>query len=189
MSLLRAALAFVMVLAVAFFSIHYVINDFIFERIRVIYKTVLNQRHSKEQTKRLIKQHEDIIEKVDSDVRQWADRQLAEIETLKARNGYTTADVISLRPETPNLDVMLAKFDKEHLHTEDEVRFVVDGRGVFTIHSDTDDKVFDVEVHPGDLLVVPINTWHWFTLCDDRQIKCIRLFQDTTGWTPHYREA
>lgn len=110
-----------------------------------------------------------------------------EIETLKARNGYTTADVISLRPETPNLDVVLAKFDKEHLHTEDEVRFVVDGRGVFTIHSDTDDKVFDVEVHPGDLLVVPINTWHWFTLCDDRQIKCIRLFQDTTGWAPHYR--
>jgi two-component system, OmpR family, phosphate regulon sensor histidine kinase PhoR len=88
MSLLRAALAFVLVLAVAFFSIHYVINDFIFERIRVIYKTVLNQRHSKEQTKRLIKQHEDIIEKVDSDVRQWADRQLAEIETLKAQEEF-----------------------------------------------------------------------------------------------------
>ena len=112
-----------------------------------------------------------------------------EIEQLKARNGYTVADVISLRPDTPNLETMLARFDKEHLHTEDEVRFVVDGRGVFTIHSDTDDKVFDVEVHPGDLLVVPINTWHWFTLCEDRQIKCIRLFQDPTGWTPHYREA
>lgn len=88
MSLLRAGLAFVLVLAVAFFSIHYVINDFIFERIRVIYKTVLNQRHSKEQTKRVMRQNEDIIEKVDSDVRQWADRQLTEIETLKAQEEF-----------------------------------------------------------------------------------------------------
>ncbi|CAN0449006.1 unnamed protein product [Laminaria digitata] len=110
-----------------------------------------------------------------------------EIAALKERGGYQSADVIALHPETPNLDTLLAKFDKEHLHTEDEVRFVVDGRGVFTIHGE-DDKVFDVEVHPGDLLVVPTDTWHWFTLCEDRTIKCIRIFESTEGWTPVYRE-
>lgn len=111
-----------------------------------------------------------------------------EIEQLKDEGNYVTADVIALSPETPNLDALLQKFDKEHLHTEDEVRFVVDGRGVFTIHGE-DDKVFDVEVHPGDLLVVPTDTWHWFTLCEDQTIKCIRIFQSTDGWTPHYRET
>ena len=30
------------------------------------------------------------------------------------------------------------------------------------------------------------STKHWFVLCDDRQIRCIRLFQDKGGWTPHY---
>ncbi len=110
-----------------------------------------------------------------------------EVASLKKEGGYKSADVIALRPDTPNLDGLLSKFDKEHLHTEDEVRFVVDGRGVFTIHSE-DDKVFDVEVHPGDLLVVPTDTWHWFTLCEDRQIKCIRIFESTDGWAPHYRE-
>ncbi|MEM1347568.1 MAG: cupin domain-containing protein [Myxococcota bacterium] len=109
-----------------------------------------------------------------------------EIEALRERGGYQTADVIALKPDMPNLEALLAKFDKEHLHTEDEVRFVVDGRGIFTIHGE-DDVVFDVEVHPGDLLVVPDSTWHWFTLCEDRQIKCIRVFSSTQGWTPHYR--
>lgn len=110
-----------------------------------------------------------------------------EIDALKERGGYQTADVIALTPDTPNLDQLLAKFDKEHEHSEDEVRFVVDGRGVFVIHA-PDDKVFDVEVHPGDLLVVPEGTWHWFELCEDKQIKCIRVFTSKEGWVAHYRE-
>lgn len=112
----------------------------------------------------------------------------SEVDSLKERGGYQSADVISLTPQTPDLDGLLAKFDKEHLHTEDEVRFVVDGRGVFTIHTQ-DDVVFDVEVHPGDLLVVPTDTWHWFTLCEDKTIKCIRVFETTQGWTPVYRNS
>ncbi|MFU8806236.1 MAG: 1,2-dihydroxy-3-keto-5-methylthiopentene dioxygenase [Bradymonadaceae bacterium] len=110
-----------------------------------------------------------------------------EITTLKERGGYLAADVIALTPQTPNLDNLLKKFDKEHEHDEDEVRFVVDGRGVFTIHA-PDDKVFDVEVHPGDLLVVPRGTWHWFDLCEDRTIKCIRVFESADGWVAHYRQ-
>lgn len=110
-----------------------------------------------------------------------------EIEALMTRGGYQSADVVALTPSTPGLDELLGKFDREHLHTEDEVRFVVDGRGVFTIHT-PDDEVFDVEVHPGDLLVVPEDTWHWFTLCEDRQITCVRVFESTSGWSPHYRE-
>lgn len=109
-----------------------------------------------------------------------------EIARLMASKGYEAADVIALYPETPNLDTMLARFDKEHFHDDDEVRFVVAGRGIFTIHSQSDDAVFDVEVVPGDLLIVPSGAWHWFTLCEDRTIKCIRLFRDKSGWVPHY---
>ena len=53
-----------------------------------------------------------------------------EVAALKARGGYQAADVIALKPDTPNLDAMLSKFDKEHLHDEDEVRFVVSGRAI-----------------------------------------------------------
>ncbi len=107
-----------------------------------------------------------------------------EIDDMKLRGGYVTADVIDVNPETPNLDAMLARFDKEHTHSEDEVRFILSGRGIFFLH--LQGRVVSVEVGPGDMLRVPRGTTHWFTLCEDRRIRAIRWFQDTTGWTPHY---
>lgn len=112
-----------------------------------------------------------------------------EIERLKQAGGYVTADVINVTPDTPGLEEMLARFDKEHTHSEDEVRFTVRGQGVFWINPPGDDPVIAIQVGPGDLINVPAGTQHWFHLCDDRTIRCIRLFQDTSGWTPEYIEG
>jgi 1,2-dihydroxy-3-keto-5-methylthiopentene dioxygenase len=95
-----------------------------------------------------------------------------EIEDLKRRGGYE----------------MLAKFKREHWHDEDEVRFIIAGRGRFHIHATSGD-VLAIEVEAGDLIRVPRGTLHWFNLCSDRRIRTIRLFQDTAGWTPHYTES
>ena len=108
-----------------------------------------------------------------------------EIERLKLAGGFVTADVINIQPETPNLDALLNKFNKEHTHSEDEVRFTVKGSGVFHIHPQGG-PVFAIHVESGDLINVPAGTQHWFDLCDDRTIRCIRLFEDMSGWTPHY---
>jgi 1,2-dihydroxy-3-keto-5-methylthiopentene dioxygenase len=107
------------------------------------------------------------------------------IDELKAAGGYVTADVIDVHPDTPNLDAMLSRFNSEHWHDEDEVRFIVEGRGLFHIRPD-DGPVFAIEVEAGDLIRVPKGTHHWFDLCVDRRIRAIRLFQDPAGWTPHY---
>jgi len=111
-----------------------------------------------------------------------------EIEALMARGGYVTADVIDVGPDTPGLGAMLAKFNREHWHDEDEVRFVIAGHGLFHIHP-KDGSVFAIEVEAGDLIRVPRGTWHWFNLCADRRIRAIRLFQDIAGWTPHYTDS
>ena len=112
----------------------------------------------------------------------------SEIEALKARGGYVTADVIDVTSATPNLEAMLARFSREHWHDEDEVRYIVRGRGLFHIHP-RQGAVFALEVVPGDLIRVPRGTWHWFDLCADRNVRAIRLFQDVAGWTPHYTES
>ena len=111
----------------------------------------------------------------------------AEIDEMKHRGGYTTADIVDVNPQTPGLDAMLARFDKEHTHSEDEVRFILAGRGIFFLA--LDGRVVSVEVGPGDLLRVPRGTTHWFTLCEDRRIRAVRWFQATTGWAPHYTES
>lgn len=111
-----------------------------------------------------------------------------EIDALKIRGGYVTADVIDVNPETPGLDQMLAKFNREHWHDEDEVRFIIAGHGLFHIRP-REGSVISIEVAPGDLIRVPRGTWHWFNLCADRRIRAIRLFQDMAGWTPLYTES
>lgn len=110
-----------------------------------------------------------------------------EVARLKAEGGYVTADVVILWENTPNLPAVLDNFRREHHHSEDEVRFVVDGHGIFAIRGKSG-RYFDVEVGPGDLINVPAGTRHWFTLAADSRIKCIRLFQDPSGWAAIYEE-
>lgn len=116
------------------------------------------------------------------------------LEPYMAARGYQTADVIAIHPETPNLDTLRAKFLKEHTHTEDEVRFFVEGHGDFWFHLPADSAneapdVFCVRCERGDLLAVPAGFKHWFELGDKPRVKAIRIFTDTAGWTPHYTES
>lgn len=115
----------------------------------------------------------------------------SELDELTKRRGYVTQDIVQLAPDTPNLDVVLKKFDPEHRHDDDEVRFVLEGEGVFDIRTNPDaqgsERWMRVVVEPGDLLVVPKGKHHRFELTDKRAIKCVRLFKDPAGWAAIYR--
>ena len=111
-----------------------------------------------------------------------------QLERLKVEKGYIENDMVCLCPATPNIDTLLAKFDKDHYHTDDEVRFIFSGRGIFGFEGKKQEK-FTIEVTAGDYIVIPKNNWHWFTLGESRDIKAIRLFQDMSGWVPYYRNA
>ncbi|EKN66420.1 acireductone dioxygenase [Neobacillus bataviensis LMG 21833] len=108
-----------------------------------------------------------------------------EIADISTRRGYKAQDVISLSENTPNLDTLLTNFKNEHHHTDDEVRFIVSGHGVFVIQG-KDSEFFEVHLNPGDLISVPENTRHYFTLEDDRKVVAVRIFVTTEGWVPIY---
>ena len=108
------------------------------------------------------------------------------IDSIKREHGSVDQDFIELAPSTPNLEAICAKFDREHLHTEDEVRYVVAGEGIFDVRDENDGWI-RIEVVEGDLIVIPARTHHRFFLTDKKQIRCMRLFANHDGWSPLYR--
>jgi 1,2-dihydroxy-3-keto-5-methylthiopentene dioxygenase len=110
----------------------------------------------------------------------------ATIERIKREHGYVDEDFVELGAETPNLDAICAKFDREHYHTEDEVRFVVAGAGIFDVRDD-DDRWIRIEVVEGDIIVIPARKHHRFYLTEEKHIRCMRLFANHDGWAPLYR--
>ncbi|WP_248925579.1 1,2-dihydroxy-3-keto-5-methylthiopentene dioxygenase [Paenibacillus hamazuiensis] len=106
----------------------------------------------------------------------------SEIRDLAGRRGYKTWDVIALSDATPNLDELLKKFEQVHTHTEDEVRAITAGKGIFIIKGTDDVGYFDVELEAGDVISVPENKPHFFTLMENRQIVAVRLFIEPAGW-------
>lgn len=120
-------------------------------------------------------------------------------EILKAYNsslapfmktgGYQTADVITINKLTENYPAIRAKFLAEHTHTEDEIRFFVDGEGLFWFNMEGQ-PVFNLLCEKGDLISVPAGVKHWFDAGSENPfVKAIRIFIDMSGWVPHYTES
>ncbi|MBM2809768.1 MAG: Acireductone dioxygenase [Chloroflexi bacterium] len=109
----------------------------------------------------------------------------SDIDRLKREDGYVVCDVISVTSGTPNLDQVRAKFLPEHTHSEDEVRYFVEGSGLFWFNI-AGSPVFRVRCERGDLIAVPKNTRHWFDFGPTCFVKCIRLFNDPAGWVANY---
>lgn len=106
-------------------------------------------------------------------------------QQLQQTAGYQSCDLIVLHPDVPNLDELLAKFDRIHIHAEDEVRYILDGTGVFGFVRPDGSQV-ELIVETADYISVPAGTEHWFYLTTERRIKAIRYFTGTAGWFPQY---
>ncbi|MFZ5755777.1 MAG: 1,2-dihydroxy-3-keto-5-methylthiopentene dioxygenase [Pseudomonadota bacterium] len=108
----------------------------------------------------------------------------SDIDRLIADQGYQAVDVVSLNKDNPNKAELRKKFLDEHRHMEDEVRFFVDGAGLFTLH--IGDKVYEVLCTKGDLISVPAGTPHWFDMGPNPHFVAIRLFNNPEGWVAHF---
>ncbi|MEY3237924.1 MAG: hypothetical protein RI883_2025 [Bacteroidota bacterium] len=112
-----------------------------------------------------------------------------DLKPFMENGGYVTADVISINKLTENYEAIRAKFLAEHTHSEDEIRFFVDGKGIFWFNLETE-PVFNLLCEKGDLISVPAGTKHWFDAGEKNPfVKAIRIFIDMTGWIPNYTDS
>lgn len=109
-----------------------------------------------------------------------------DLNPFMKQGGYVTADVISINTLTENYEAIRTKFLAEHTHSEDEIRFFVDGKGLFWFNLG-DQPIFNLLCEKGDLISVPAGTKHWFDAGEhDPFVKAIRIFIDMSGWIPEY---
>ncbi|CAG7852614.1 1,2-dihydroxy-3-keto-5-methylthiopentene dioxygenase 1 {ECO:0000255/HAMAP-Rule:MF_03154} {ECO:0000255/HAMAP-Rule:MF_03154}; AltName: Full=Acireductone dioxygenase (Fe(2+)-requiring) 1 {ECO:0000255/HAMAP-Rule:MF_03154}; Short=ARD 1 {ECO:0000255/HAMAP-Rule:MF_03154}; Short=Fe-ARD 1 {ECO:0000255/HAMAP-Rule:MF_03154} [Serendipita indica DSM 11827] len=113
------------------------------------------------------------------------------IDQIAAERSYKNRDIINVS-KTGLGDLYESKiksFFEEHMHEDEEIRYILDGAGFFDVRSPQKDEWIRVHVDQGDLLVLPAGIYHRFTLDEGDYIKAMRLFKDEPKWTPYNRSA
>jgi 1,2-dihydroxy-3-keto-5-methylthiopentene dioxygenase len=131
------------------------------------FRTLLSQEQMNEHEQKTVVQH--------------LDRYFQQLQEI----GYQSRDLMILNAATPELDTLLAKFQRAHTHAADEVRYVIAGAGIFGFVRPDGSQV-ELTVEAEEYIMVPAGTEHWFYLTPDRSIKTIRYFREEGGWTPGY---
>lgn len=101
------------------------------------------------------------------------------VEALRAA-GYTTIDTVGVTPDHPDRAKMRQTFLSEHRHAEDEVRFFIDGAGLFTLREGG--RVYAVHCEAGDMISVPAGMRHWFDMGERPHFTAMRFFRTPDGW-------
>ena len=112
------------------------------------------------------------------------DAYRSSVDRLVNQFGFKTIDVVSLHPDHPDKKTFRQKFLSEHTHDDFEVRFFVDGRGLFYLHAH--ERVYIILCERGDLISVPAHTAHWFDMGENPSFKCIRFFTTPDGWQANF---
>ena len=113
------------------------------------------------------------------------DPRLAEI---KKERGYTYNDLIEVCPDKlPEYETKIKNFYREHIHYDEEIRYIVEGHGYFDVR-DVNDKWIRISCQGGDMIILPEGMYHRFTTDSNNYVKANRLFVGEPVWTPYNRD-
>ncbi|KAI6128235.1 1,2-dihydroxy-3-keto-5-methylthiopentene dioxygenase [Pisolithus croceorrhizus] len=114
-----------------------------------------------------------------------------EIDALARERDYKNRDVITITKEGLGelYESKIKMFYEEHMHEDEEIRYILDGSGYFDVREHPTDAWIRIAVSAGDLIVLPAGIYHRFTLDEHNVIQAMRLFKDEPKWTPYNRDA
>ncbi|XP_042292824.1 1,2-dihydroxy-3-keto-5-methylthiopentene dioxygenase [Thunnus maccoyii] len=112
-----------------------------------------------------------------------------ELLQIRKDQGYSYMDIITIHKDTlPNYEEKLKMFFEEHLHLDDEIRYILDGRAYFDVR-DKEDRWIRIAMSKGDLITLPAGIYHRFTMDETNYTKAMRLFVGEPVWKAHNRPA
>ncbi|KAJ3143011.1 1,2-dihydroxy-3-keto-5-methylthiopentene dioxygenase [Geranomyces variabilis] len=104
----------------------------------------------------------------------------SQLDQLSTDRGYVHRDMLTLSRDT-DVEGWLPRIWTEHMHPDDEIRYVLEGDAYMDVRDSIDEWV-RFHLVPGMLLVVPAGIYHRFKLTESEYIKMVRLFQSKAGW-------
>ena len=114
----------------------------------------------------------------------WSNCPLSEVDSIAQERGYSNRDEITISPTLlPDYEKKVKGFFNEHLHEDEEIRYILDGEGYFDVR-DKEDTWIRMSMTKGDVAVLPAGIYHRFTTGESNYIKAMRLFKDSPKWVP-----
>ncbi|KAL9625129.1 MAG: hypothetical protein Q9204_007827, partial [Flavoplaca sp. TL-2023a] len=88
-----------------------------------------------------------------------------EVNDLASARAYANRDIITISPSAMGraYDDNVQMFYKEHMHEDEEIRYIFEGAGFFDVR-DEEDRWVRIQVGSGDLLILPAGIYHRFTV-------------------------
>ncbi|KAK3637121.1 1,2-dihydroxy-3-keto-5-methylthiopentene dioxygenase [Elasticomyces elasticus] len=109
---------------------------------------------------------------------------LESVDRIANDRKYKNRDVIEISPSTlPEYETKVKTFFDEHLHEDEEIRYIMGGGGYFDVRNEGDEWV-RIRLEKGDLMIMPPGIYHRFTTDEQNYTKAMRLFKEDPKWTP-----
>ncbi|KAL8655744.1 MAG: hypothetical protein Q9210_000694 [Variospora velana] len=86
------------------------------------------------------------------------------VNAIAVERSYKHRDEVVISPEKMGAvyEEKVKMFFSEHLHEDEEIRYILDGEGFFDVRSVNDEWV-RIRLKKGDLIILPAGIYHRFT--------------------------
>ena len=89
---------------------------------------------------------------------------VADVDAIASARNYKNRDEITVSPQTMGAvyEEKVKNFFHEHLHEDEEIRYILNGAGYFDVRNEGDEWV-RIRLEKGDLIIMPAGIYHRFT--------------------------